>query len=76
MSRYRLELIGVDGEAADEEHELVEATGQGLRIVDGDRETGIPWGVIHVYAITPLDVDVRQPTVRQVPRRPNRRKAP
>lgn len=65
---YRLELIGTDGKAATETHELVEPTEWGLRIKDGGRETGIPWGVIQVWARTPLDVAAR-PTVHTVPPR-------
>jgi hypothetical protein len=74
---YQLDLIGVDGKAATETHELAQATEVGVFVRDGRKETWIPWSEIHVASITDLDAgEVRQPEVRVVqPRLPDRRRA-
>lgn len=64
----QLDIVGTDGKAATEQHELVQATEVGVYVRDGKKETWIPWGQIHVASITDLDPEpeVRQPDVAVV----------
>jgi hypothetical protein len=64
---YRVEILGVDGKAADEKHEQARFDEAGLYVRDGARETVVPWHTVRAVSITELETGVRRPERREAP---------